>query len=126
MGMAMPKTILVADDNREHLSLFEQALTGRGYQVLRAMDGREALELAQAKRPDLIVLDVQMPHMYGDMVYMSLKAHDSPLRQTPIIIVTGLWSEEEIRSHHEKNMFSKPVPMEPFLAKVDELIGRPA
>ncbi len=118
----MAKTILVADDDKGQVLLLEQALTDRGYQVLKALDGREALEMAQAKRPDLIVLDVQMPHMDGDMVYMNLKAHDSSLRETPIIIVTGLWSEEEILSHHEKNMFSKPVPMELFLAKVAELI----
>ena len=117
----MAKTILVADDDHGQVSLLEKALAQRGYAVLTAFDGQTALELAKSRKPDLIVLDVAMPGMDGDMVAMYLKAPDSPVKNVPIIIVTGLKTEQEILEEKEENMFAKPVPMERFFERVDAL-----
>ncbi len=116
------KTILVADDDRGHVSLLEAALKQKGYSVITAFDGPAALELAKSAKPDLIVLDVAMPGMDGDLVSMYLKAPDSPVKHIPIIIVTGLRTEKEILEEKEENMFAKPVPLEKFFDKVQKLI----
>lgn len=118
----MPKKILVADDNHSHLSMIQSLLEGRGYMVITAVNGEEAIEKTAEQKPDLIVLDVQMPVMEGDEAAMHLKSREDTKR-IPIIFVTGLRTEKEIQENHEENIFAKPIKLEPFLNKVKELTG---
>ena len=120
----MPKKILVVDDNLTHLSLIQTLLQDRGYLVVTAADGEEAIELAINQKPNLIILDVKMPVMEGDEAAMHLKSREET-KDIPIVFVTGLRTEKEIREDKEENIFAKPVPLEPFLSKIKELIGEP-
>ncbi len=116
----MSKKILIADDNHGHLEVLKSFLEKRGYEVITAGDGEEALDKAMSESPDLIVLDVQMPVMDGDEAAMHLKSKQET-RAIPVVFVTALRTEAEIEENGEKDIFAKPVPLDRFLAKIKEL-----
>ena len=119
----MPKTILVADDEKEQLKLLEIALKSQGYAVLTASNGREALRLAHNLKPDLVLLDVKMPEMDGDLVAMEIRAEHSAVKNVPIIFITGLRTEKEIEEDHEENILAKPIELSHLFEKIKTLIG---
>jgi signal transduction histidine kinase len=84
------KTVLLVDDEPDALQLFSRILASseRGYRVLRAMNGQQALEILQAERPDVILLDLLMPEMDGLQV-LSAKNQDPELRNIPVILTTA-------------------------------------
>ena len=115
------KRILVADDEalvRESLRL---VLEEEGYEVQEAADGREAVETARAKAPDLMILDIDMPDLDGYTVLLLMKSH--PLyKSIPVIVFTGRYQGEDFR-HHSRALgalfhLSKPVDREDLLAAV--------
>src|SRR5688572_9588884 len=86
----MAKKILVVDDEPDLLQSMAMHLVNAGYQVVTALDGREALQKAEAERPDLIVLDHVMPSMDGLDVLRSLRVpHTSATRDIPVIMATA-------------------------------------
>jgi DNA-binding response OmpR family regulator len=85
-------TILVVEDNNNQRALYQEELAEEGYQVLTAADGREALAMAREKRPDLVVLDVNMPVMDGLDTLSYLLEIDSGL---PVIINTAYASYQD-------------------------------
>jgi DNA-binding response OmpR family regulator len=87
----MTKTILVVDDETRLVSLIESYLTQEGYRVAKAANGREALFVARAEKPDLIVLDIMMPEMDG---YEFMRLHRKEA-STPIILLTARVEDEE-------------------------------
>ena len=119
----MAKKILIADDDRGYLSMITAMLSGRGYSVATAHDGEEALKQAQTLIPDLIILDVSMPKIDGDQVYMMLKARDTVTNKIPILIVTGLRTEKELEETKEENVLAKPVHLDQLLLHIKRLIG---
>lgn len=119
----MPKKILVADDERGQLNLLETALKSQGYEVLTASNGVEALRIAHNLKPDLLLLDVQMPEMDGDAVATEIRSEKSAFKNVPIIFITGLRTEKEIEEDHEENIFAKPVKLEMLFEKIKSLLG---
>lgn len=84
----MKKRILFVDDEADLLLISSLRLNKTGYEVFGAKDGREALDLAREKKPDLIVLDVYLPVMNGDEVARILKK-DEDLKHIPIILISA-------------------------------------
>ena len=82
--------VLVAEDEPAMLNLVTNHLRGRGYNVIEASDGDEALELAQKHRPNLVVLDVMMPGMSGWEVCKRVKANKENAGRTGVIMLTGI------------------------------------
>lgn len=80
--------ILVVDDNRDNIELVSDILRMSGYDVLQARDGKEGIAIAQAESPDLILLDVNMPHMDGFQVCQVLKT-DPQTQAIPVIMLTA-------------------------------------
>jgi CheY-like chemotaxis protein len=121
----MAKRILIADDSTVFRTLEAAFLMQRGYQVFHAADGAEAVRLAFAQKPDLILLDVQMPIMDGVSVLATLK--NSPdTKHIPIIIITtiGRDSDRDILMRGGADEFvSKPIDGRDLVAKVHRLIG---
>ena len=78
------KTVLVVEDNELNLKLFCDLLRAHGYQAEAVRDGREALAHARAIRPDLIVMDIQLPHVSGLELIEQAKA-DPTLAHIPVI-----------------------------------------
>ena len=83
----MSRRIMLVDDDRDILGLTQAILRGAGYSVEIAASGREALSGILASRPDLVLLDVNMPDMDGWEVLRLLKAHER-LRELPVVMFT--------------------------------------
>jgi two-component system cell cycle response regulator DivK len=84
----MSKKILIVEDNPQNMRLVEMALSAERYSLLEATNGEEALEVAKKERPDLIIMDVQLPKMSGLEVTRKLRKIPE-LNRTPIIAVTA-------------------------------------
>ncbi len=87
-----PYTVLVVEDDHNQRSLYEEELNDEGYRVLTAPDGREALKIVQDEKPDLVVLDVNMPVMDGLDTLSQMLEHDNKM---PVIINTAYASYKE-------------------------------
>jgi two-component system cell cycle response regulator DivK len=116
--------ILVVEDNELNLKLFCDLLRAHGYAVEPVRDGREAVETARGFAPDLIVMDIQMPHISGLELIEQLKA-DAELRATPIMAVTAYAAkgdEERIRDAGAEGYVSKPISVLRFVEAVRALL----
>jgi len=116
--------ILVVEDNELNLKLFCDLLRAHGYETEPVRDGREALERARAFAPDLVVMDIQMPHISGLELIERMKADDE-LRRTPIMAVTAYAAkgdEERIRDAGAEGYVSKPISVLKFVEAVRALL----
>ena len=98
-GLRRPKKVLIVEDNDLNMKLFNDLLVAHGYGTLQTKDGVEALALARQHRPDLILMDIQLPEVSGLQVTQWIKGDDD-LRMIPIIAVTAFamkGDEEKIR-----------------------------
>jgi two-component system cell cycle response regulator DivK len=117
------KKVLVVEDNELNLKLFCDLLRAHDWAAEPVRDGREAVERARAFRPDLIVMDIQMPHVTGYELILALKA-DPELRRIPIMAVTayaGRDDEDRIRSAGADAYVSKPISLARFMDSVNRL-----
>ena len=117
----MAKTILIVEDNELNMKLFQDVLAAHGYATLETADGRDALRLARERRPDLIVLDIQLPEISGLEITRQIKA-DSELSHIPIIAVTAFamrGDEEKIREGGCEDYLSKPVSISRFIETIE-------
>lgn len=120
----MGQKILVVEDNELNLRLFCDLLRAHGYVAEPVRDGREALERARAFAPDLVVMDIQMPHITGLELIEQMKA-DPELRATPIMAVTAYAArgdEERIRDAGAEGYVSKPISVIKFVEAVRHLL----
>ena len=118
----MPKRILVADDDHKIAFLIQLRLEEQGYFVTTAKDGEETLEKLKLTMPDLLILDVCMPKLDGDQVYMTLRSQPET-KKLPILMITGLRTDQEIEMGHEENIFAKPVNFEKLFVKIKQMLG---
>lgn len=84
----MNKKILIVEDNPRNMRLLEMTLRPKGYTVLKATDGGEALDVAAKERPDLIIMDIQLPKINGLAVTRKLR-ENREFKHTPIIAITA-------------------------------------
>jgi two-component system alkaline phosphatase synthesis response regulator PhoP len=120
------QTILVADDEPDLIELLSYTLSGEGYTVFAARDGREALRLAKEHQPQLILLDIMMPYMDGIEVCRLLRA-DGRFQETPIVILTARGEEySEIAGFDAgaDDYVTKPVRMRSLLKRIESLLKR--
>ena len=118
--------ILIVDDDALNLKLFTISLSKRGYLILLAMDGRFALDLAQRERPDLVIMDVQLPDMSGLEATRVLKGDDAT-RDIPVLITTAfLIDGEELRNSGCDAYLAKPYPAEKLIEIIVSLMHMPA
>ena len=120
----MGQKILVVEDNELNLKLFCDLLRAHGYEAEPVRDGREAVERARGFAPDLIVMDIQMPHITGLELIEQLKA-DEELQTIPIMAVTAYAAkgdEERIRDAGAEGYVSKPISVLRFVEAVAGLL----
>jgi two-component system, cell cycle response regulator DivK len=84
----MSKRILVVEDQDDNRRILRDLLTASGYELIEAVDGEQGLTAAQQERPDLILMDIQLPGIDGYEVTRRIKANET-LRSIPIIAVTS-------------------------------------
>ncbi len=121
----MMKTVLLVDDETVVVDIAKRKLESLGFKAVCAYDGQEALEQLNAEKPDLIVLDVQMPRMNGYVFLTELRKHpNSTLAATPVIVVTAYAENNPIFARHGiKAYLLKPLRLEQLVEKVQELLG---
>jgi two-component system cell cycle response regulator DivK len=123
----MAKTVLIVEDNELNMKLFHDLLDAHGYQTVQTRSGMEALGLARAHRPDLILMDIQLPEVSGLDVTRWLK-EDDDLCRIPVIAVTAFamkGDEERIRQGGCEAYISKPISVPMFLETVRRYAGQP-
>lgn len=122
----MAKRVLVVEDNELNLKLFSDLLRAHSHITEGVRDGREAVDAARAFRPDLIVMDIQLPHVSGFELIRQIRAdEDQALAATPIMAVTayaGREDEERIRGAGANAYVSKPISLMRFVAEVGRLL----
>jgi two-component system cell cycle response regulator DivK len=119
--------ILVVEDNELNLKLFCDLLRAHGYEAEPVRDGREAIARALAFGPDLVVMDIQMPHIGGLELIEAMKA-DPALKAIPIMAVTAYAAkgdEERIRAAGAEGYVSKPISVMRFAEAVRSLVEAP-
>jgi two-component system cell cycle response regulator DivK len=120
--------ILVVEDNELNLKLFCDLLRAHGYEAEPVRDGREALARARDFGPELIVMDIQMPHISGLELIEQLKG-DAELKPIPIMAVTAYAAkgdEERIRDAGAEGYVSKPISVLKFVEAVRALLDAAA
>lgn len=123
-AVRVAKKILVVEDNELNLKLFCDLLRAHGFETEPVRDGRDAIERTREFAPDLIIMDIQMPHISGLEVIESLKS-DPALRHIPVMAVTAYAAkgdEERIRDAGAEGYVSKPISVMKFVESVTKLL----
>ena len=116
----MTKRILVVEDQPDNLQILRDLLTSEGYQIIEAQDGEEGIRAAAAERPDLILMDIQLPRLDGYEATRRIKA-DPALRAIPIIVVTSYslsGDEAKARAAGCDDFVPKPYSRRQLMAKI--------
>jgi two-component system cell cycle response regulator DivK len=116
----MSKRILVVEDQEDNRQIIRDMLSGTGYEILEAENGEEALAAVAKQRPDLILMDIQMPVLDGYEATRRLRT-DPALSSTPIIAVTSyapIGEEEKAREVGCNEFMLKPYSPRELLAKI--------
>jgi two-component system cell cycle response regulator DivK len=121
--------ILIVEDNALNIKLFCDLLAAHGHQPEAVTDSRFALDAARHFEPDLVITDIQLPHVSGFELIRMLR-EDKKLSEVPIMAVTAysaIGDEERIRAAGAQAYVSKPISVVKFAATVEELLhGGPA
>ncbi|MCB1519551.1 MAG: response regulator [Hyphomicrobiaceae bacterium] len=125
VGRRAAKSILIVEDNELNMKLFHDLLDVNGYATIQTRNGLDVVDLARLHRPNLILMDIQLPEVSGLEVTRWLK-DDDELRSIPVIAVTAFamkGDEERIRSGGCEAYISKPISVVTFLETVRRFIG---
>jgi two-component system cell cycle response regulator DivK len=117
MTVTRQKLVLIVEDNDLNMKLFRDLIEAQGYGTIHTRDGMDVVELARAKKPDLIIMDIQLPEISGLDVTKWLK-EDPELKSIPVIAVTAFamkGDEEKIRAGGCEDYLSKPIAISQFL-----------
>ena len=126
MMIHYPKRVLIVEDNRADVRLLKDILESRGYDTLQAGDGLEAINLALAHLPNLILMDIQLPEISGLEVTRRLKDDDRS-RHIPIVAVTAFavgWYERDALDSGCDAYIAKPISILGFLNTVESFLPR--
>ena len=122
---AVGQKILVVDDSSTSRLMIKTRLARSGYQILEAASGAEAVQMARAHQPSLLLLDYFLPDMTGAQVLTQLKA-DAATQRVPVIVLSGNDSEEDVRSCESlgaAGFLLKPYEPEDLLQKVSDALA---
>jgi two-component system cell cycle response regulator DivK len=120
----LPKKVLVVDDNQDSRELVVKVLKNKGYEMIEATDGEEAIEKAVGERPDLILLDISIPKLDGYEVTRRLKSREE-FKETPIVALTAHAMKGDRAKALEagcEGYISKPINIRELPAQVKSFI----
>ena len=116
----MSKKIFIVEDNELNMKLFNDLLEAHGYETITTRDGTKALDMARESKPDLILMDIQLPEVSGLDITRQMKADDD-LKNIPIIAVTAFamkGDEDKIRECGCNGYVSKPISIGSFIETI--------
>lgn len=116
---------MIVEDNELNMKLFRDLIEASGYETVQTRNGLEALELARQHKPDLILMDIQLPEVSGLEITKRLKADDE-LHSIPVIAVTAFamkGDEERIRQGGCEAYMSKPISVPKFVETIKNYLG---
>ena len=119
------KRILVVEDTEDNRQIVRDLLTSVGYELIEAVDGEQGVAMAKQHKPDLILMDIQLPVLDGYEATRRIKA-DAALASVPIIAVTSYalaGDEAKTRAAGCDAYIAKPFSPRQLLAKVREFLG---
>ena len=114
--------ILLAEDNEANISTFTSYLSVKGHRIIIAKNGYEAIDLAQSQKPDLILMDIQMPEMDGLEAMQHIR-QDPELADVPIIALTALvmkGDQERCLAAGANDYLSKPIKLKVLLGTIQQ------
>lgn len=120
----MNKTVLIVEDNDMNMKLFNDLLQAHGYNTVQTSSGHNAKELALFHKPDLILMDIQLPEISGIEVTKTLK-EDDVLKEIPVIAITAFamkGDEERMRKGGCDGYLSKPISVPLFIETIEKFI----
>ena len=119
------KTVLIVEDNELNMKLFHDLLDAHGYRTLQTRNGLDALKIAREHRPNLILMDIQLPEISGLEITDRLKK-DAALKNIPVVAVTAFamrGDEQKILAAGCDAYLSKPISVTTFLDTIKKFIG---
>ena len=122
----MTKKVLIVEDNELNMKLFHDLLEAHGIDTVQIRDGNRAYELAIEHKPDLIIMDIQLPEISGLEVTRKLKENPE-LKQVPVIAVTAFamkGDEQKIREGGCEDYISKPISVSRFIEVVKKHLSK--
>jgi two-component system cell cycle response regulator DivK len=125
--MKANKTILVVEDQEDNRQILRDLLASAGFRMVEAHDGRQALTVARSERPDLILMDIQLPILDGYEATRSIK-RDPELKHIPVIAVTSYalsGDEKNARDAGCDAYLAKPYSTRYLLAKIGQFLEQP-
>ena len=124
----MPQTILIVEDDNAFANLITRAVTGAGYECVRAEDGVKALKAVREHKPDLILLDLLMPKKDGRSVLAALQAQEGT-KDIPVVAMSGVFrgrsTARELQDAGAEGFLEKPFSNNDLVAHLHALIGPP-
>lgn len=121
----MSKLVLIVEDNELNMKLFRDLLEAHGIDTIETKDGKNVLDMAREHKPDLILMDIQLPEVSGLDVTKWLK-EDEELKEIPVIAITAFamkGDEQKIREGGCEDYISKPISVGKFLDVVNYYLG---
>ncbi|MEO6199520.1 MAG: response regulator [Sphingomicrobium sp.] len=118
--------ILIVEDNALNIKLFCDLLAAHGHIPEAVTDSRNALDVARSFQPELVITDIQLPHLSGLEVIRLIRADDTAIADVPIMAVTAYSApgdEERIRAAGAQAYVSKPISVMRFVETVDDLLA---
>lgn len=129
----MGKKVLLVEDDAELCELIRLRLEQNGYEVISTMRGDEAVSKARDEKPDVIVMDVFLPHMDGFTALKEIRygtkeqgKATGPMRDVPIIVMTGRapMMEEMFRLEGATDFMTKPMDIKALVERIDQLVAK--
>ncbi len=120
----MTKKVLIVEDNELNMKLFHDLLEAHGIGTIQTREGKRAFGMALEHKPDLIIMDIQLPEISGLDITRELKAHDE-LKSIPVIAVTAFamkGDEQKIREGGCEDYISKPISVARFIEVVTKYL----
>lgn len=118
------KKVMIVEDNELNMKLFHDLLEAHGVETIQARDGKNVLALAREHKPDLVLMDIQLPEVSGLDITKWLK-EDEELKSIPVIAVTAFamkGDEQKIREGGCEDYISKPISVIKFIETVQKYL----
>jgi len=116
--------VLIVEDNEKNMKLARDILQAKGYETVEAVTGEEGVKLAKEKKPDLVLMDIQLPGMNGIEAFKQLRA-DAKTARIPVIALTASVTpsdRSQITAAGFDAFVSKPISLKEFVATVKRLV----